>query len=249
MSKKNELTNSQETAVATTDNEAMDAWGQSAISSKDIVIPKILCMQGLSELVSDDNHPAKMGDFVDSLSTEILGNYKDTPIEFIPFHLEKLWAVSKRSVGDTNYEFEKFEEVTVANEGRQYNETIGDLEYKYEYTMRFYCLLPNDTSLPYIISFKGTSTRAGKVLATQMYVKNRAAGLVPPAYVMRLAGTKDKNDKGTFIVMNVASVRKAEQSQINEAFGWFKTITSGGAKVHDADEQTASASEPQQEMF
>jgi hypothetical protein len=243
MSKKNEVVEAKSNEVAQV--AQLDDWGQSAVSSKDIVIPKILCMQGLSDLVSQEK--AKMGDFVDSLTQEVVGNYQSAPIEFIPFHLEKLWAVSSKKQGEANFKFIKFEEVTAKNENRAYNEVIGDEEYKYEYTLRFYVLLPTDTSLPYIISFKGTSTKAGKILATQMFIKNRTAGLVPPAYVMKLAGTKDKNDKGTFIVMNVAPSRKSTSLEINEAFNWFKTVTGGGVKVDTSEEDYSAGT--QQEMF
>jgi hypothetical protein len=242
MSKKNEVQVKENTEVVLA-TPSLDSWGQSAISSKDIVIPKILCMQGLSDLVSQEK--AKMGDFVDSLTEQVLGNYQTQPISFIPFHMEKLWAVSTKKQGEAQFKFKNFEAVTAQNENRAYSELVGDEEYKYEYTMRFYVLLPNDTSLPYIISFKGTSTKAGKVLATQMYVKNRAAGLVPPAYVMSLAGTKDKNDKGTFIVMTTAPERKSSAEEINTAFEWFKTVTGGGVKVHEAEE----SGPVQQEMF
>lgn len=242
MSKKNEVIK-QENSVALTHEASLDAWGQSAISSKDIVIPKILCMQGLSDLVSQDR--AKMGDFIDSLTEEVIGNYQTAPISFIPFHMEKLWMVSTKKQGETQFKFKNFEQVTAQNENRMFTEVIGDEEYQYQYTMRFYVLSPNDMSLPYIITFKGMSTKAGKVLATQMFVKNKAAGLIPPAYVMKLSGTKDKNDKGTFIVLNVASERKSTNEEIAAAFNWFKTVTGGGVKVHDAEE-----SEPaQQEMF
>jgi hypothetical protein len=243
MSKK-ELSKVSETQVAIP--TTLEDWGQSTISGKDIVIPKILCMQGLSDLVSQEK--AKMGDFVDSLTEQVIGNYVSAPIQFIPFHMEKLWAVKTKPAGKDAFEFVKFEAVTAANENRNYDETIDGVEFKYEYTLRFYVLLPNDMSLPYIISFKGTSTRAGKILATQMFVKNKAAGKIPAAYTMSLSGVKDKNDKGTFIVMNVTPDRAATAEEVSNAFNWYKAVSGGGVKVHEAEDE-AEDEAVQSEMF
>ena len=84
MSKKNEkaVATKSETAVSNVAHD-LSAWGETEVTSKDIVIPKILCMQGLSDLVSDGK--AKMGDFVDSLEGNILGDI-DNPVAFVPFH-------------------------------------------------------------------------------------------------------------------------------------------------------------------
>lgn len=240
MSKKQEIVTGPTTEVAI---PSLNDWGTNDLASKDIVIPKIYCMQGLSDLVAEDK--AKMGDFIDSLTSKKLGSISE-PLNFIPFHMEKLWEVSKQNEkGD--FEFATFEPVTAANIDRAYENNIDGINYKYKYTMRFYVLLENDSSLPYIISFKGTSTQAGKVLATQMFVKNKAAGKVPPAFVMSLAGRKDKNDKGTFAVMEVCPKRETTPQEVNEAFGWFKTINQGGVKIHEAE---PVESEPvQQEMY
>jgi hypothetical protein len=225
--------------TALAQEQDMGAWGTPAVSSKDIVIPKILCMQGLSELVMDDNHDAKMGDFVDSMTNEIIGNYLNKPVRFVPFHLEKIWIISRKNGND--FEFDRIEDVTLANEHRQYFEVLDGVEYKNEYTMNFYVLRPEDTSLPYVISFKGMSGKAGRVLATQMYVKNAAAGKIPPAYVMELTGSKDNNNKGTFITLKTSVLEESTEQQRNEAFTWYKSVTSGGAKAHQEAKPTEQA--------
>lgn len=221
-------------------------WGTPQVSTKDIVIPKILCMQGLSQLVVDEK--AKMGDFVDSMSEEIIGNYSKKPIEFIPFHMESIWIISKKTKGN-DFEFEKIEKVTPQNENMLYNEVVDGVEYKREYTRNFYVLRPEDMSLPYIISFKGMSSKAGKILATQMYVKNAAAGKIPAAFTMELFGNKDKNDKGTFITLATRTARPSNQEEMAQAFNWYKTVSGGGVKAHEADENLSSNNDEGQEMF
>lgn len=204
----------------------LGAWGENEMDSRDIVLPKILCMQGLSVLVADDK--AKMGDFVDSLSSEVIGSI-NKPVQFIPFHMEKIYIISKKEAGENRYGFDRIEPVT--NQDYPFTNVIDGVEFKYEYTLQFYCLRPEDTSLPYVLSFKSTSLKTGKVLSTQMYVRNRAAGLVPPAYVMELSGRKEKNDQGTFVVMEVKAGAKSTADQVNECLNWYQTVKSGATKV------------------
>lgn len=227
MSKNQEVAKKESGAVVT--EEMMGAWGTPQVSSQDIIIPKILCMQGLSQLVSDEK--AKMGDLVDNMTNEVIGNCKDKPIEFIPFHMEKILIVSKKVGND--FEFERIEAVTPENENKPYEEQVGGELFKNEFAMNFYVLRPEDKSIPYIISFKGSSRKAGKILSTQMFVRNAAAGKIPPAYVMQLSGTKTKNDKGTFYVLETKSVRESSQEEIQSAFQWYKTVNAGGVKVHE----------------
>ena len=225
--KNQEVVEAQTTAVATAN---LSDWGAPVIDARDVVIPKILLMQGISELVADGK--AQIGDYVDSLTGVNLGSI-NKPLSFIPFHMEKLWVISGRKAGDTNakFEFDKYEPVNSSNMQKPFNEIIGETEYKNEYTLQFYCLLPNDTSMPYVLSFKSTSSRAGKVLSTQMYVRNPAAGLTPPAYTMELGGHKDKNDKGTYMVMDVKPVGKTSDALIAECLNWYKIIQAGKTKV------------------
>lgn len=229
MSKKQEVTKSDAgVPVAAMD---MGAWGQSQVSSQDIIIPKVLIMQGLSDLVTDGK--AKMGDFVDSLSSEVLGSI-DKPLEFVPFHMEKIYIISKRKSGSNDrHEFDRIE--AVANQNYPMDEVVGEMEYKYEYCLQFYSLLTHDTSLPYILSFKSTALRAGKAVATQMYARNVAAGKVPPAMTMQLGGRKEKNDKGTFIVPEVKVTGETPSELVAEAFNWYKTIEAGKTKADEAN--------------
>lgn len=216
--------------LATPVELGLNSWGAAPVSAQDIVIPKILCMQGLSELVTDEK--AKMGDFVDSLSKEIIGSVSK-PIAFIPFHLEKIWIISEKKQGENDFKFKEIIPVTPANENMRYQEVVDGAELKREYTRNFYVLRPEDMSLPYIISFKGKSAKAGKQLATQMYVRNAAEGKNPAARVMNLSGFKEKNDKGTYYVLNSSVSRDSEFDEQMQALQWYKTVSSGKTKAHE----------------
>ena len=234
-----------ETAVATKASTEvslatnLDAWGGEPLSARDVIIPKILAMQGLSDLVTEGK--ARFGEFVDSVTHEVLGSI-EKPIEFVPFHMEKVWIISSRKVGTDKFEFDKYEAVTPANENAYpLTEIIGDTEMKYEYAMQFYVLLPSDPSMPKVITFKSTSGRTGKVLFTQMFVRNRAAGLIPPAYIMELGGKKEKNDKGTFVVMEVKPKGKTSEALLADCLTWLNVIKQGKTQV--APERSSPSAE------
>lgn len=231
MSKKNETASTEvvaqvSTAVATSATDLND-WGAGEISQKDLVIPKILVMQGLSDLVGEGK--AALGDLVENVSNEKLGSF-DKPVEVIPFHMTKAWIVSRRKAGESKFEFEKYEDYKVGQEFPFEVQEGGDTV-KYEYNLQFYVLRPEDMSMPYVISFKSTSLRAGKVLSTQMYVRNKASGLAPAAFVMSLSSKREKNDKGTFAVLEVAPKRRTSADEEREALNWYKVIKAGNHQV------------------
>jgi len=217
----------------------MDAFGSGGLSSSDVIIPKIMTMQGLSKLVMDGE--AKFGDFVDSMTNEVLGGPKE-PLEFIPFAMKKIWVISKKNGND--FEYDRIEDVTPANEGRPWTEIVDGQEYKNDKVMNFYVLLTKDMSMPYVLPFKGTSMKAGRALATQMYMKNKAAGKHPAAKAMTLESVKNSNDKGTYAVLNTKVSRDSNADEVKECLRWYQAVAGGEVKEHDdsvSTEQTTSS--------
>jgi hypothetical protein len=87
----------------TTALAAADAQGtiNEALKS-DVLVPKVLLMQGLSDYVAE--RKAQQGDIVRSTTAEKLGDDK-TPLEFIPLSINNSWII-KEKVG-TKYEYRK----------------------------------------------------------------------------------------------------------------------------------------------
>jgi len=215
-----------ESSEVSTDAADMGAWGNRETSAKDIIVPKVLLMQGLSEAVSDEK--AKLGDFLYSLDDEVLGGF-DKPITFIPFHYERLWIVKHDG------EFHHIEPVTPANENMPWEELQGSTQVQNIYCLNVYAMLEGDLSLPVIIPFKSTSLKAGKKVVTQMDFKNKAAGLIPPAKAMELSASKVKNDKGTYAVLDCKEVRSSSKEEIAAAFSWYQAVNAGNTKADDSD--------------
>ena len=222
----------------------VEGWGETPeIGANDIIIPKILAMQGLSEFVAEGK--AQIGDFRESINGAKIGSI-DQPFEFIPVHIDKVWITSKKVEG--RFKFQSIEQVTRNNENLPWSFEINGEEYRRDYTMNCYCMLPVEVEsglgMPYIISFRRTSFKAGQKLFTQMYVRNKQMGKVPPATVMSLCGKREKNDQGTFIVMDVAESRYASNDEVKAAFNLFKTIQCGNMKVDNSDYYTEASRAP-----
>jgi len=236
MSKNKELAEVKNTDVALASN--LVDWGDSPISANDIIIPRLLLMQGQSDLVIDGK--AVTGDIVDN-STQTVVAKPGEPMELIPFHVEKLWIVSRKKKGASRFEFEKFIPVTLQNEKMEWNMKEGDEEIKNEYSFQVYFLNPKDPSIPFIATFKSTSLRTGKALMTQMYVRNAAAGLVPAAYVVELSSHKEKNDQGNFAVWDCKPSRKSTAEELTAALTWLKTVRSGKTRVSEEADLSAAS--------
>jgi len=201
------------------------------VTAKEIIMPKLMVMQGLSEMVTDGK--AMFGEFRDSLTGDLLGGV-NKPFEFIPFHLDKLIYVTKRKAGTTdNYKFDSVIPLNAETEKLSWNDVEGEDEIKRSQVYNFYAINPNDTSMPIIISFKGMSLRNGKVLNTMAFVKSFIEGSFPPAKHYKLIGTKTSNDAGTFVVVSTEQGDKSTNEEINAAARWMKMLKAGEAKTHE----------------
>ena len=224
--------------TATTGTElatiGLDEFGSAPVSSNDIMIPKLQLMQKMSRKLDADD-TLREGDVIDSLSGEKVGGLKD-PFEVLPFYMEKVWFTSVRN--GEEWELLSIEDVTVENENKRYNETVNGKEYKNELHMRFYCIRPADATLPYVLTFKGMSLKSGKLLATQMYIKNRAAKLNPAGMVMNVSITKESNDKGTFCVMTPSPARRSTQEEQQMALDWYRTVIASKEVIRTAEVRT-----------
>lgn len=217
----------------------MDEWGGSPISAKDIVLPRILLMQPMSEKVTEGE--AAFGDLIESLNGEKIGDLKN-PIEIIPFYMTKTF-VEYNANDPKDKKYVRIVPITPENDDLPYNDDNGTdrdgkpCKIERDRCMNFYCLLPkdieNNSAIPHIVTFRRSSAKAGKKLATQMYVKNRDAGLPPPAVMVNLSVAKDSNDKGTFGVLDVNFTKKTPENHVKECLRWVKLILAGQATVHE----------------
>lgn len=225
--------------VAKNEAENLEEWGEVSIDSSDIVIPKLILMQGQSTFVTDGI--ASFGDVVETPSKQVvLQASKGGVIELIPFHHTAVW--SKYKVTNGKQEFIGYEDV-VKGVDKEYEENHGSYMVKNMRTLNMFFINPKAPELPVVISFKGISQRTGKEIITQMYIKNRQAGKTPASYVLSLGAVKQKNDKGTFYVWEFKVSRQSTGDEVGLCLKWLKSIktTPSAFKVDTTTEEETQA--------
>ena len=219
-------------------------WGTEGTDSRDILIPKLLVMQGLSKMVVAEK--ASMGDFVDSVTGEVLGSGREKdlkPVPFIPIMTFKTWAEYEKieqKGKEPKLEFKGIIPMTEANANWPLEEEKDGVPVRRDRCINFYVLLadkPDD--LPYLITFRRTSYRAGQKLATH-FKKCELAALrgkpVPPAKsIFNLTATKLTNDKGTFFVADVERSGETPNESLKLAWDWFQMLKTSNVKVDNSD--------------
>lgn len=227
------LSKKQDTSISTT-----SLWGEApSLSAQDFQMSKILPMQGLSDKVMD--RKAAFGELRDSVTNECYGGI-GTPMEFIPFHMQKVWIEEDFDPSTKKYKYARTVPITP---------NIDNLPYESDGIRRtrqynFFVLLPSEikggNALPKLLSFKSTSIQAGKILNTQMYRLNPAAKLSQFAFTMNLSVKSEKNDKGTYAVLSVEKLRRTGTEEEHLARYWHDILLAGNVKV---DETSAEVEE------
>lgn len=244
-----EVTIKKEQAVSTEVN--LGEWGIPEVMSSDILIPKILPMQPLSELVTDDK--ALAGEFRDSVSGEKLAGVGEA-IEVIPFAVNKVWDEYEEK--GTQYEWVKSYPLEEHPAKAGYNDLLPwqdknelGVNIKRVRRMNFFVLRPKDIAnggaIPFILSFKSMSFIEGKKMFSQMYMRNLSQKLPPPAFTFNILNKKDKNDKGVFYVPTVSVGRRTTDEELTQCLNWYKIVNKGGVRVDESDVQAAEKQQDQ----
>lgn len=250
MTSKQELEKKQKAAPPATASDLGEWGGGQVVTSNDIVIPKILPLNYMSEKVK--NKQGEYGEFRDTLNNAKFGDL-NKGFEFIPILMEKKWIefdLVANKAGAKKREFKSIVPI-VDTPGDGYNDDLPYSEpgLERDRVLDFYVLIPEEIvsggSVPYVLSFKRTSLKAGKKLATQMHLKNRMAGKNPAAVACTLSGLSVQNDDGEYVVQDVTPSRESTVDEMAAALHWFKLIGAGKTSVHDYEEGEHGSSQPE----
>jgi hypothetical protein len=217
----------------------MAEWGTQALSAKDVLIPRLLLMQGMSPMVTKGD--GKIGEIRESLNESLLAA-PEKSFEIIPFKMDRIWKEMELDKKTVKQIIPVVDDATspdynddLPNDVRDAKENLIGHRFR---ALRFFALLPHISPLPHMVEFKSTSLRAGKKLATQMYTTNRMLGKSPAATVFKLTGRKEEKDKQVFALFDVAVSRESSAEEVAEALSWFKMLSSGKGKVHEEGDDT-----------
>lgn len=211
-------------AASTSSNEPF-------ITAEDLVVPRVLLMQGASDLVK--KRKAQYGDMIDSVEHKILGN-PEKPIEVVPFHLVKSWIIYAIEGKDKKYL--RTEPIHSANENLPYQAKENGIDIERDKVYNFYCVLSSDLlGLPYIVSFRRSSMKAAKTITTQMYFRNVKAGLQKWATAIELGATEESYDGHTYMTFTAKPKRVATKEEQEVCAQWASTI--GTMKVDAIEDE------------
>lgn len=227
-----------ESTEVSTDVQASSGTFSSGVDASDIIIPKILLMQAISQLVEAEK--AKQGDFVHSLDEVVVGSKEDKPVEFIPLGMFKTLQTYE------NNNYVKTESLTPENAALPYEEVINGVTVNRTKTMNYYVIRPDDVEnmsvFPMVITFKRTSLKGGKKLATKlMMLEEFGAEIYMKTF--KLVAKQEEGEKGKYYVMDIVDGRKSNDIEVKQAIKWSERLKTQGVKVHDADEEATASTQ------
>lgn len=218
----------------------MAAWGSENITSEDILVPRLMLMQPMSEFVTSGE--CKMGDIIESLDhSKVLGSEKK-PAELIVFGSFKTWRI------EHDGEYHKTVPWGPENAKWAYEEVVEDIAVTRDLVQNYYALSVEDIAkgeaFPYVIAFKRTSMNTAKALGAHL-MKLQAQNKPSAAKVFKLTSKKETNDKGTFFVFEVAPGRDTTEQEMATTYKWYQQLAKATVRVDEEETPTAEhASQP-----
>ncbi len=247
---------------------------QNEALKSDVLIPRILLMQGTSDFVKE--RKAQLGDMVRSTTAEKVGDDK-SPIEFIPLSLTNTWTLEEK-IGQ-KFEFRRQIPRRNVVDGSDMNRPEADkqddaLPWEFKFngtdwrrvkTINCFALLPKD-----IAAFNAEIEKAAKTgempdiekvlmpvllsfkstgytagrTLSTHFTKAASFNAKPFGFALPLSCYMDKNDKGSFFVFEVGKSRKCSPEEFAEASKWASVLSNQTVTVHEVDD-TGGAKQPQ----
>lgn len=214
-------------ATPTTSNNlpaavAAATWGAiEDMQATDLLVPKIYHMQAMSKFVADG--AAKPGDFCDSLTGKVLAG-KDKTLEVIIFGMYKTMLVSKHDPFSNKFKLDKIVTITPENAieyaNKPYQEETPEGRIENSLYYNFYCIIPGNAELPYVLSLGSTKTKSAKKINT---ILSKLANLGKPgaSIVFNLSSIAEKNDKGSWFGLQVDQGRNSTPEEMQAAYNWY----------------------------
>jgi len=258
-----EITKIENNAIATQTQSPRPA---STVLSSDVLIPRLLLMQGLSKIVGA--RKAMIGDIVRNSDNKKMGD-EQAPLGIIPLVYKNRWVLKEILNGKAT--FRGSVERNSGNELLPWEFEKDGSTWTRTKTIELFALLPSDIEadlsmskqfeetgempdlnavlLPVLITFQGKSFAAGKVIATHfskvMELSARIPSIKPYTYQLNLGCKPDKNDKGEYFIFSIPqTASKVDAKYAPACDRWFSTLTQLGDNVKvTADEDEADGSE------
>lgn len=207
-----EVKKSAEVAVAQYDQ---GDWGADNAENRDMLMPRLALMHATSKLVQADK--ATAGEMINTATGKVIAA-KGELLEIIPVKLlPKTWVVSV----DKKY---ARTELAKPGEDREWEEETSEGTVKNERCLNFYVLLRKELeggeAMPYMLSFKGTSFKAGQKLVNHFKL-SQGLKKAPARTAWKLGSENRSNDTNTWKVWSIEEGDFTSAEEIGEAYQWL----------------------------
>ncbi len=207
--------------------------------TSDILIPKILLMQGPSKLVAEGK--AAQGDMVNSVTNEKLGD-KTKGITFAPLSTYKTMTVMRDK--DGMYIYDRTEPWTSAHASKPFEETLNGTKYKNYPTLNFFVMLESElkkaNTMPCLISFKSTSLKAGKKMINH-FASAADIGQKPCSGMLTLTCKLESGKKGPYHCLDISFSGNTPAEYGPKLLRWESILKQTAVKVDNTEEKESEA--------
>jgi hypothetical protein len=222
--------------------ELSGTWGAEGVDNDDIILPRLLLMQSMSEMVSE-KETAEPGDIVKSTNETVMGG-RDKPLRIIPLSVFKTWTLEMKE--GSKFVWKANEPMTPQNVNRpiEWTDELKN-EWRANKVLNFYVLIQNEiapalagegTAIPCLVSFRRTSYMTGRKLASGIN-ESRFMGQPAAARSYELKVAKKTNDLGTWYVYDLGIGTKTTTEEVRYAKQWFDSLSANQVKVHDITDE------------
>lgn len=193
-------------------------WGAGNAENRDMLLPRLALMHGTSKLVGAEK--AEVGDIVNTATGKVLANKKDF-VEIIPVKtLPKTWVVSVDGKWVRT-------ELSSPGEDRDWEQEVEGQTEKHERCLNFYVLirkeLESGEAMPYLLSFKGTSFKAGQKLVNHFKL-SQGLKKAPARTSWKLSSVSRSNDANTWRVWDIEELSPVTDAEIAKAYQWLQNL-------------------------
>lgn len=204
-------------------------WGNEDLEAKDVLIPRILLAQQMSEAVSEND--IKPGQFYRSTDKKVYGGGK-TSFSCLVIKQFKNWVIEVKK-GD-RFEFEKTLPYNPVDASLPWDFSEEGQTKRRNECFNFYVISLADIEakevFPSLLSFRRTQVSCAKAIISYMTLMKsyRAPSC---SYVLDFTSTLKENDLGRFYIPEMKKGRQATVEEITICKQWFDAISHGNVKI------------------
>ncbi len=242
MSKKNEVTVVEKQDVVTQEFVA-PVFESESLRIEDIAFSKLICLQPISEAVTDGKYAA--GDIIDSTSGEKIGS-STQELEIFPLSTRKYYKVERKVDGKNEWvRAEPINGPQDMNKDWTFEED-GEILTRRP-VMEVFLMAPSVSELPFLWRIQGMSYKGiAKTLYTQAIALPATQKKAPFVRSLMLRTEKEKSDKGVYYVFKFKLGKMTDAATYALCNQWYETTKS--AKI-EQDQEAQDVQEPTNTQF